>query len=68
MFKTDAEIPPKWKTCPVNKLMKKINEDHKDKSRLKLDEKYIFQKPSKQEKSIKKPIKNGKKNNKDFKK
>lgn len=33
----------KLKTCPVNKAMTKINEDHKDKTRLKLDEKDIFQ-------------------------
>lgn len=37
----------KLENCPVNKMMTKINEDHMDKSRLKLDEKDIFESKTK---------------------
>ena len=43
MFQDQTFNLPKTSTCPVNKLMKKINLDHKDSSRLKLKEKDIFE-------------------------
>tara|TARA_R110000823_G_scaffold277592_2_gene396148 strand:+ start:126 stop:308 length:183 start_codon:yes stop_codon:yes gene_type:complete len=58
MFNTEKPKKTKEQLCPVNKIMFKINEDHKDKSRLKLDEKDIFegmvQKPEKPKKKKKK--------------
>ena len=43
MFADQTYKPPKTTTCPVNKLMKKINQDHQDSTRLKLKEKDIFE-------------------------
>ena len=53
-------------TCPVNKAMTKINEDHMDKTRLKLDEKDIFESGKKESccERIKKKFKKKKKNKK----
>lgn len=57
MFNTQKPKKSKADLCPVNKIMFKINEDHKDKSRLKLDEKDIFEgiveKPEKKKKKKK---------------
>jgi hypothetical protein len=61
MFNTQKPKKSKADLCPVNKIMFKINEDHKDKTRLKLDEKDIFEgvveKPKKKKKSKKKKTK-----------
>ena len=43
MFADQTFNPPKTSTCPVNKMMKKINDDYKDSTRLKLKEKDIFE-------------------------
>jgi len=44
MFKNYESAKPKTETCPVNKMMKKLNDDHKDSTRLKIDEASIFDK------------------------
>ena len=44
MFKSPKPAKPKTETCPVNKMMKKLNDDHKDSTRLKIDEASIFDK------------------------
>jgi hypothetical protein len=44
MFKNPSPPLPKTKTCPVNKMMKKLNDDYKDSTRLKIDEASIFDK------------------------
>ncbi len=44
MFKNSESAKPKTETCPVNKMMQKLNEDHKDSTRLKIDEASIFDK------------------------
>ena len=44
MFKNPKSAKPKTETCPVNKMMKKLNDDHKDSMRLKIDEASIFDK------------------------
>ncbi len=61
MFADKTYQPPKTKTCPVNKIMKKLNEDEKDKTRLKLDEKDIFEGKEKKEPSKKSKKKRKKK-------
>ena len=43
MFNTQKKPKTKEELCPINKIMKKINKDHMDKTRLKLDEKDIFE-------------------------
>ena len=43
MFSPKLYNPPKTTTCPVNKMMQKINLDHQDSTRLKLKEKDIFE-------------------------
>jgi hypothetical protein len=43
MFADQTFNLPKTATCPVNKMMKKINDDYKDSTRLKLKEKDIFE-------------------------
>ena len=43
MFSPKLYNPPKTATCPVNKMMQKINLDHQDSTRLKLKEKDIFE-------------------------
>ena len=47
MFKNSESAKPKTETCPVNKMMKKLNDDHKDSTRLKIDEASIFDKAMK---------------------
>ena len=42
MFADKTYNLPKTRSCPVNKIMKKLNDDYKDSSRLKLKEKDIF--------------------------
>ena len=44
MFKNSESAKPKTETCPVNKMMKKLNDDHKDSTRLKIEEASIFDK------------------------
>lgn len=43
MFADQTYNPPKSKTCPINKLMKVLNDNYKDSTRLKLKEKDIFE-------------------------
>jgi len=55
MFSDKSKVTEKKNICPVNKIMEKLNDDHKDSSRLKLNETDIFEgmkQPSK--KTIKK--------------
>ena len=56
MIKNKPLCLPRNETCPINKIMKKLNDDEKDSSRLKLNEKDIFE-----TNTIKPIIKKGKK-------
>tara|TARA_Y100000593_G_C4100758_1_gene233120 strand:+ start:75 stop:263 length:189 start_codon:yes stop_codon:yes gene_type:complete len=62
MFADKTYQPPKTQTCPINKIMKKLNEDEKDKTRLKLDEKDIFVGKDSKKEPTKKSKKKRKKN------
>ncbi len=44
MFKNSESAKPKTETCPVNKMMQKLNNDYKDSTRLKINEASIFDK------------------------
>lgn len=58
MFVDKSKSKLKKEICPVNKMMEKLNDDHKDSSRLKLNEIDIFdgitKTPSKTKKKKKK--------------
>jgi hypothetical protein len=62
MIREEKESTPKADTCPIKRIMKSIHLDKIDSTRVKLEEKEIFQgMPDKKKKKKKKSKKNSRK-------